>query len=115
MWVTIANAGRAYNKREASGVRMWSEFFAGVFVGAAMLFVPGYLFMRACRLDRMVALAVAPAVSIAGYQMCAILLAKLVLWANWAMVFFPCVCRYIVSRRRKFHSVTYGEWRFRRF
>ena len=84
-------------KRGVSRDRMWLQFFVAVFIGALMLFVPGYLLMRACRLDRMVAIATAPAISVAGYQVCAIALAKLGIWANWATVSFPVIAIALVA------------------
>lgn len=68
---------------------MWSQFFIAALVGAVLLYVPGYLVLRGCRLCRLVAVCTAPAVSLAGYEVCAIMLAKLGVFATWATVSLP--------------------------
>lgn len=68
---------------------MWLQFFIAAIVATAFLFVPGYLFLRALRLARLACIGAAPAVSVAAYQIWAVVLAKAGVWADWASVSLP--------------------------
>lgn len=78
------------------------EVALSVCAGALFLWVPGTLMLLAVRLERLMALALAPIASILGYSMLGALYGTAGIFTNWANVSLPilaiCAIAYAVSR-----------------
>lgn len=46
---------------------MWGLFYASAFMAALFLYLPGYLFLRALRIARLISVVCAPLVTISSY------------------------------------------------
>lgn len=68
---------------------MWSSFFFAVAVGAAILYLPGYFMAKSLRLSSFSALMVAPLVTVAVYEILAILYSKVGMSCSWITLSVP--------------------------
>ena len=68
---------------------MWGLFSIAVLIGVGFLLLPGYLILRACRLSRLLSLACAPLVSIAGYSVLCVVYGMFGVFCSLATVFLP--------------------------
>lgn len=87
---------------------MWGLFFASAFVAALFLYVPGYLFLRAWRIARLVSVICAPLVTICAYGVMSVAYAQAGVFCSWSTLFIPvlsvcgalCIVGCIVGRKR---------------
>ena len=68
---------------------MWGIFIAAVLVGAAVLYVPGYLALRALRFSRIPSFACAPLPTVALYGVLTVAYEKLGVFCDWLMLAAP--------------------------
>lgn len=71
---------------------MWFLFALTVIAELAVLYLPGALIARSMRLSRLVSIIIAPVISIALYEVMAILFAKLAIFSSWQTLFLPLLC-----------------------
>lgn len=70
---------------------MWIHFFLCLAVSAVLLYAPGFLLLAGFRQGRMLALAAAPLISIALYEILAILYGALGIFSSWMSIFLPSI------------------------
>lgn len=68
---------------------MWGLFFASVAVATLFLYAPGYLFLRALRIARLVSVVCAPLVTVSVYGVLTILYAKAGIFCSWTTLVLP--------------------------
>ncbi|RDB70478.1 DUF6541 family protein [Eggerthella sinensis] len=87
---------------------MWGLFYASAFMAALFLYLPGYLFLRALRIARLISVVCAPLVTISSYGVMSIAYAKAGVFCSWSTLFVPvltvcgalCVIGCIAGRKR---------------
>lgn len=68
---------------------MWSLFAVTVLAEIAILYLPGFLILKALRLNGFMSLALAPIISIAAYVTLGIVFDKTSIFASWTTMFLP--------------------------
>lgn len=68
---------------------MWGLFFASALMAILFLYVPGYLFLRALRIVRLMSVVCAPLVTVSVYGILTILYAKAGIFCTWTTLVVP--------------------------
>ena len=70
---------------------MWLQFFLALLVGLLLIFLPGLLFLKSLRLPWIDSLCCGPVITIAFYQIIAIMASALGVDSSWQLLFFVAV------------------------
>lgn len=68
---------------------MWDTFVLAVLLGVLFVYVPGYMVLRACAAQRIVALVCAPLVTVAAYSLLPIVYEAIGLACSWETLVLP--------------------------
>lgn len=86
---------------------MWGTFACAFVVGIVVLYMPGYLLLRALRFGRLASVCCAPVVALLAYPLLGVVYERIGVFATWATVCVPvvavCLVAWVVSlaaRRR---------------
>lgn len=100
---------------------MWTIFILAALASILILYLPGYLFIRSAKISTITAISLAPLVSIAAYELLAIVYSKIDLFTSWVNTFALCtivsfvvfVTRWLAARKRQAadHSFQKGQVR----